>query len=226
MFAQKSLYNIFSHFDIPTISTKEQRKISAFVEAKAATIATTGRAIRQPISLTGSDHSTHTNDWDGIILEDTPNDSRNPDPEIPDTISIQPSHAATGNTNIPTVEITSATPNGILDTTMDSIQSNTILDETMNSAHSEMSISTTAQPEDLDIANINITEDLGLSPLTDEQSEFSQQTDSQPSVTSVPSQATAASIRSKAQNKRRRKCKTKRIKKAQTKSKHKHPTSK
>ena len=153
------IYNIFSHFDIPTISTKEQRKISAFVEAKAATIATTGRAIRQPISLIGSDHSAHTNDWDGIILEDTPNDSRNPDPEIPDTISIQPSHAATGNTNIPAVEITSAAPNGILDTTMDSVQSNTILDETMNSALSEMSIATTnAEPGDLDIANINITD--------------------------------------------------------------------
>ena len=94
----------------------------------------------------------------------------------------------------------------------------------MNSALSEMSISTTnAEPGDLDIANINITEDLGLSPLTDEQSEFSQQTDSQPSMTSVPSRATAASIRSKAKRNRATLDKKKRNKsKRKAQAKHKH----
>ena len=91
------IYNIFSHFDIPTITTKEQRKIAAFVKTKAATTATTGGTMRQPISLLESDQSTHSS-YDGIILEDTPNDSHNPDPEIPDTISIHSSQSSTGNT--------------------------------------------------------------------------------------------------------------------------------
>jgi hypothetical protein len=80
------------------------------------------------------------------------------------------------------------------------------------------------------IAKINITEEMGLSPLTDEQSEFSQQTDSKPPATPIHSQAsTASSVRSKQKrhrhNRERKRSKTK-IKKAQAKSKHKYPSNK
>ena len=62
-----------------------------------------------------------------------------------------------------------------------------------------------------------------IAAITDEQSEFSQQTDSQPSMTSVPSRATAASIRSKAKRNRATLDKKKRNKsKRKAQAKHKH----
>lgn len=232
------IYNIFHHFDIPTKS-KEQQPISTFLTAKAATIATTGRAQREPLPTDGLSHGT---DEDVIILEDTPDDTANTDPDIPDTITIPDTATTSARTEIPNVAITAAALNGILDsqnrtnpdTTMESAFSAMSLspkddtkpdnlDTTMNSALSAMSITNTDEDE-IPPEQINIGEAIGPSPLTDPTSEFSQQSESKSTTSSTAQSRSTTTASSTASTKAKRRRYRRQIKKSK-KPKHAKPTA-